>query len=48
MVLQPGNSKRLRVTLPVKQEWFAPAEVRDARTPDFFREMPVSADRIFH
>jgi len=48
MVLQAGNSKRSRVTLPVKQEWFAPAEMRYSGTPDFFRKMPVSADRIFH
>ena len=36
MVLQPGNSKRSRVTLPVKQEWFASAKMRYPGTPDFF------------
>jgi hypothetical protein len=48
MVLQPANCKRSRVTLPVKQEWFSPAKMRYPWTADFFREMPVSADRIFH
>ena len=41
MVLQAGNSKRSRVSLPVKQEWFAPAKMRYPGTPDFFREMPI-------
>jgi hypothetical protein len=46
MMLQPCNSERARVTLPVKEERLAPAKVRYPRTPDFFGEMPIAIRTI--
>ena len=46
MMFQPGNSERSRVSLPVKQERFATAKVRYARTPDCFGEMPIAIRTI--
>jgi hypothetical protein len=46
MVLQPCDSERARVTLPVKEEWFASAKVRYPGTPDFFGEMPIAIRTI--
>ena len=54
MMLQPGNSERARVTLPVKEERLAPAKMRYPRTPDLFGEMPagypnsLSSVLLFH
>ncbi len=46
MMLQPGNSERPRVTLPIKQKWFASAKMRYPGTPDFLGEMPVDIRAI--
>jgi len=46
MVFQPGNSKRTRVTLPVKEKWLAPAKMRYPGAPDFWGEMPIAIRTI--
>src|SRR6266516_7176928 len=46
MMLQPGNSERARVTLPVKEERLAPAKMRYPGTPDFLGEMPIAIRAI--
>ena len=46
MMLQPGNSERARVTLPIKQKWFASAKMRYPGTPDFLGEMPIAIRAI--
>ena len=46
MMFQPGNSKRARVTLPVKEERLSPAKMRYPWTPDFSGEMPIAIRTI--
>ena len=46
MMLQPGNSERARVTLPVKDKRLASAKMRYPGTPDFLGEMPIAIRTI--
>jgi len=46
MMLQPCDCEWARIATAVKQEWFAPAKVRDPRTRDFFGEMPIAIRTI--
>src|SRR6516164_4471958 len=46
MVLQASNRKRLRVSLPVKEERFAAAKVRDSRPFDVCGKSPANTGAV--